>query len=303
MLLKRVDIVTGGVSAVYGSDALTGVVNFVMDNHFNGMKVIAQTGISNYNDDRTCSIGSPEAPRCSAGAVTLRAATRISTILGFRRFSRDWGRGVWSMQGAVPGFAAGAGTAGNPYLLYRDVRFGTTNWGGVINTGPLAGLQFAQNGVLSTFTNGAPTGSGGVQIGGDGGHYTTSSAFAGQNMDQSFGRFDFDFTDNVRGYGEVIASEVRQWNNSTNTNLQPRAIGYNNAFLSTLSRHTGRCCRRTQSGAGALGTIHSAGTFNYSRIFNQRSVSGAQDRDHGEQRHVPDRSHRLMGQVQVGVGT
>jgi iron complex outermembrane recepter protein len=31
MLLKRVDVVTGGASAVYGSDAVTGVVNFVSD--------------------------------------------------------------------------------------------------------------------------------------------------------------------------------------------------------------------------------------------------------------------------------
>ena len=34
MLVERVDIVTGGASAVYGSDAVTGVVNFILDRHF-----------------------------------------------------------------------------------------------------------------------------------------------------------------------------------------------------------------------------------------------------------------------------
>src|ERR1700759_1119232 len=49
-LISRVDIVTGGASAVYGSDAVTGVVNFVLDKKFNGLKADINTGISNYAD-------------------------------------------------------------------------------------------------------------------------------------------------------------------------------------------------------------------------------------------------------------
>ena len=41
MLLKRVDIVTGGASAVYGSEAVTGVVNFITDTRF---KFVASPG-------------------------------------------------------------------------------------------------------------------------------------------------------------------------------------------------------------------------------------------------------------------
>ncbi|HET6609642.1 MAG TPA: TonB-dependent receptor plug domain-containing protein, partial [Rhodopila sp.] len=37
MLMSRVDVVTGGGSAVYGSDAITGVVNFILDKHFTGV--------------------------------------------------------------------------------------------------------------------------------------------------------------------------------------------------------------------------------------------------------------------------
>ncbi|MFT4197286.1 MAG: TonB-dependent receptor [Pseudoxanthomonas sp.] len=48
-LVKRVDVLTGGASAVYGSDAVAGVVNFVLDDEFEG--VIADVGYSAYQHD------------------------------------------------------------------------------------------------------------------------------------------------------------------------------------------------------------------------------------------------------------
>ena len=45
-LIERVDIVTGGNSAVYGSDAIAGVVNFVLKRDFSGLQVRGQNGIS-----------------------------------------------------------------------------------------------------------------------------------------------------------------------------------------------------------------------------------------------------------------
>ncbi len=49
-LMSRVDVVTGGGSAVYGSDAITGVVNFILDKNFTGLKYDANAGISQYGD-------------------------------------------------------------------------------------------------------------------------------------------------------------------------------------------------------------------------------------------------------------
>jgi len=49
-LVERIDIVTGGNSAVYGSDAVAGVVNFVTKRSFDGMIARAQTGISKASD-------------------------------------------------------------------------------------------------------------------------------------------------------------------------------------------------------------------------------------------------------------
>ncbi len=50
-LVQRVDVVTGGASAAYGSDAVSGVVNFILNTKFEGLKADAQTGISNYGDN------------------------------------------------------------------------------------------------------------------------------------------------------------------------------------------------------------------------------------------------------------
>jgi outer membrane receptor protein involved in Fe transport len=49
-LIDRVDVVTGGESAVYGSDAIAGVVNFVLKRNYDGVRVRAQAGISKYGD-------------------------------------------------------------------------------------------------------------------------------------------------------------------------------------------------------------------------------------------------------------
>ncbi|WP_265562930.1 TonB-dependent receptor domain-containing protein [Sphingomicrobium arenosum] len=49
-LIERVEVVTGGSSAVYGSDAIAGVVNFIMKKDFEGLSVRGQGGISKYGD-------------------------------------------------------------------------------------------------------------------------------------------------------------------------------------------------------------------------------------------------------------
>lgn len=49
-LLERVDVITGGNSAIYGSDAVAGVVNFVTKRDFEGLKIRGQGGTSTYGD-------------------------------------------------------------------------------------------------------------------------------------------------------------------------------------------------------------------------------------------------------------
>ncbi len=50
-LVERVEVLTGGASAVYGSDALAGVVNFIMRRNFEGVQLDAQYGFYQHNND------------------------------------------------------------------------------------------------------------------------------------------------------------------------------------------------------------------------------------------------------------
>ncbi len=50
-MVERVEVLTGGASAVYGSDAIAGVVNFIMRDDFEGLRVDAQYGFFQHNND------------------------------------------------------------------------------------------------------------------------------------------------------------------------------------------------------------------------------------------------------------
>ena len=50
-LVKRVDVLTGGASSVYGADAVAGVVNFVMDTEFEGVRIDANYSFYNHKND------------------------------------------------------------------------------------------------------------------------------------------------------------------------------------------------------------------------------------------------------------
>src|SRR5882757_10531367 len=49
-LIERVDVLTGGASSTYGADAVAGVVNFVMNDHFEGVRIDANAGIYNHSN-------------------------------------------------------------------------------------------------------------------------------------------------------------------------------------------------------------------------------------------------------------
>src|SRR5690606_1758230 len=49
-LIERVEVLTGGASAVYGADAVTGVVNFVLKEDFEGAEFTARGGMSEMGD-------------------------------------------------------------------------------------------------------------------------------------------------------------------------------------------------------------------------------------------------------------
>jgi outer membrane receptor protein involved in Fe transport len=50
-LIERVDVLTGGASAIYGADAVAGVINFVLNTHYQGVKIDAQYGFNNHQNN------------------------------------------------------------------------------------------------------------------------------------------------------------------------------------------------------------------------------------------------------------
>jgi iron complex outermembrane receptor protein len=91
-LMDRVEIITGGASAVYGADAVSGVVNFLLKDDFEGAQVSAQYGISQENDGKEVQynlvLGGPFAD----GRGHLTFAASHNTRDGIPQTARDISR-------------------------------------------------------------------------------------------------------------------------------------------------------------------------------------------------------------------
>jgi outer membrane receptor protein involved in Fe transport len=84
-LIDRVDVVTGGNSAVYGSDAIAGVVNFVLKDHYQGLQLRGQGGTSTYGDGGSYFISA------LAGKNFADGRGNIAVNLEYARRDQAWG--------------------------------------------------------------------------------------------------------------------------------------------------------------------------------------------------------------------
>jgi outer membrane receptor protein involved in Fe transport len=92
-LIERVEVLTGGASAVYGADAVTGVVNYILKRNFEGVELDAQTGISSRGDGHNFRLSGAFGKNFADGRGNLTVAagyTRESEILqGDRSFTAN----------------------------------------------------------------------------------------------------------------------------------------------------------------------------------------------------------------------
>jgi len=250
MLVSRIDIVTGGASAVYGSDAVTGVVNFVLDKKFNGFKADVNSGLSTYGDAMSYNIDAAGGTDLFGGRGHFEAALEYRHRDPVNQSARPYG------PPANYGAMAGTGTAANPFNTILNGRRPNSSFGGVVQgcvpACPLAaGTQFAANGVLSPFNPGVsgatdakgnPTaGTSNLNSGGDGAYSPYGQMFDGYHQGTIFGRFSYDLADNVSFHLQGQASEAYSYGWYFPQKIQPGAgqadLFYkNNTFLSPAVR-------------------------------------------------------------------
>jgi outer membrane receptor protein involved in Fe transport len=223
LLLQRVDVVTGGASAVYGSDAVTGVVNFVMDTHFQGLKAMAQTGISGHDDMASSRYGVAGGTAFLDGKGHVVASFEHFQEGGILHDQRDYGqqRSVY----------AGSGTAASPYTLVNTPTIPRSAFGGYVLSGPFAGQQFLSNGQLGTFTPGASSLSANISSGGDAGYYNNEPLYVPQASNQGYLRADYALSDKVTAFVQGAATETQNSQSASNWPPQTVTIFSGNPFL------------------------------------------------------------------------
>ncbi len=202
-LVTRVDVVTGGASAAYGSDAVAGVVNYILDTNFTGVKGSLTGGITTHGDRRnykvTLAAGFGFAN--DRGHVLLSADDAYSAQL--RGYQRDWNT-VGFVRIVNPQRTA---ANGQPQLLTRyNVGLADTYGGGQITSGPLKGIAFGAGGQPFNWDYGdLSLLSSTFQVGGnwkDGNMQAIASLSPVNPSKHMFNHVSYDVTDNIQLFAE-----------------------------------------------------------------------------------------------------
>lgn len=226
LLIQRVDVVTGGASASWGSDAVAGVVNFITEKHYEGIKANLQAGESTYGDSQQI------LAQVAVGRSFLN--DKLHAEASAEYFNGE-GVGANYFGGASPNgrptvyrsgntsFALAATPAGAPqnYFYPRDAQDISYGAYGLITAGPLQGLAFGQKGALYTFQYGgsgvpvrgsSPAVVGCVSTicqGGDqSNYYITTTVEDPLRRSAGYVRMAYDLTPKVEVYSTLSLSDV-----------------------------------------------------------------------------------------------
>ncbi len=211
-LISRVDVVTGGASAAYGSDAVAGVVNFILNTHFTGFKVDVGTGRSGVGD------GGSDKLSLAWGAPF--DDDRVHVIASFNWLhsqAADAANRPWADQHCAvintPGVTTATESPTNPLTQFAcNVTEPYASYGGAITSGPLTtptqGISFGPGGVPEPFTYGSLRTSN-FQVGGTG-----DPAYDDDDVDlvipldtkTGFSHIEYDVSDNVHAWAQLTAS-------------------------------------------------------------------------------------------------
>lgn len=208
-LIKRVEIVTGGASAAYGSDAVSGVVNFVLDKGFTGLRMNVESGFNQKGDGFNYKGSVAAGMKFSGG----RGHVLLDGEWAHKDGIFDASKYSWNQNGdrllTNPGYSA---TNGQPqYLVVTGAGTNNTLPGGIINASAgatanaLRGIYFGANGTVNRYnygtTSNTTTSVGGNWALADGNRRIGLDAQ--EDRRGVFGRTSFEVSDALNIYGEA----------------------------------------------------------------------------------------------------
>lgn len=229
-LIKGVEVVTGGASAAYGSDAVAGVVNFRIDSDFQGFKGDVMGGISKYNDYEQSRWELAYGTSFLDERLRLTMAADWQKNTGIKHIrDRPWIGNVRKINN--PAYTA---TNDEPRQLLRNgVKYANVSYGGYVTTaGPFQGMQFAPDGNLIPFEYGELR-STTYMIGGDPYAVEATGLNTGSlpvDRRSLFGRLTLDATDSLTLFAEVNFAQSQTTYLSTRVN-EAITVRVDNAFL------------------------------------------------------------------------
>jgi iron complex outermembrane receptor protein len=210
-LILRVDTVTGGGSAVYGSDAVAGVVNIILDKQFTGLKGEVSGGGTTYGDDLNYKVSLAGGFDFGGGRGHVLLSAEMADREGVT--PGDGGR-KWNYQGwgimTNPAYGTGPGQSRSvPEQIVRDkISLSNATHGGIIVSGPLRGIAFGHGGVPYQFNYGPltldPWMRGGDWESTEIRHDRSGSLEPENTRHNAFFRIAYDVTDNVNVHAQAL---------------------------------------------------------------------------------------------------
>lgn len=225
VLVERVEVVTGGASAAYGTDAVAGVANFILDTNFDGLKTHVQAGDSSSNGRGTWEVGA---------AYGLSIGERSHLIMSLESYAQDGVNGYDSQSWFQHWGQVRTPTATAPTLdsVLPDVYSTIGSQNGIISApgSALDGLEFQPNGTAVPFVLGSPAGGGAHSItnGGSGTPNGTERGTISPEADRQSGYlyYDLDVNDSTNVYVQAMYGK----NTSLSNNLGGVFTGASNGL-------------------------------------------------------------------------
>ena len=221
-LISRVEVVTGGASSAYGSDAVSGVVNFILDKQFKGFKTEYEHGVTTYGDAPNHKFTATGGTEFAGGKGHILLSGEYFTQKGIQSIDRDWNDSGYFLANN-PAFSAArcndAASLNTPcvpeFIVSDGIGTGQFTPGGLISTGPLRGTYFGSinpaTGKASVNQLNFGTTSGQWMLGGDTditteGHRGSATLQPSETRASAFGRVSYEFSPAFELYGQVAYS-------------------------------------------------------------------------------------------------